>query len=120
MHAHLAVIRLELADDPAGQPVARRRTSHRRAYEITAPVDGSGRLDGRRWTALRASCAVRRLDRPEETRPLVCHPGGEWADDEGALRLLGRTFRPGASVAMREADGETRTYRVTSLRAFAH
>jgi hypothetical protein len=117
MNAHLAVIHLELADDPHRHHVPPRR---RRAYEITAPVNGSGQLDGRGWRSLRGSCAVRRLDRPEERRPLVCHPTGEWADDEGRMRIVGRTFRPGASVAVREADGETRTYRVTSLRSLAH
>lgn len=113
--AHLAVIRLEHADGPELP-----RTGDRRVYEITAPVDGAGRLDADRWTALRRSCAVRRLHAPEETRALVCRPNGDWADEDGAVRLVGRTFRPGASVAVREADGATRTFRVTSLRALAH
>jgi hypothetical protein len=111
--AHLAVIRLESAGT-----AERPRNADRRFYEITAPVDAAGRLDGRDWSALRDACAVRRVDATAEiARRLVCHPNGDWQDDAGEIRFLGRTFRPGASVAVREADGATRSYRVTSLRA---
>lgn len=99
-------------------------------YEFIAPLDPSGHISVEGWKAERALCFVHRLDHGAivEKGLLVHKAGGEgggtWAfdyvanddeDDDLGYRFSSRVFAPGEYVSLREHDGVTRTYRVTSV-----
>jgi hypothetical protein len=101
-------------------------------YEITAPLDPSGRMDAEEWRGKRAQCRVRRFWRGEPDRhgALVHRPGGAggatWIidydrdrsdDDETGYRLSTHTFQPGDYVSIRDTDGDIHTFKVAAVKA---
>lgn len=120
----LSMIRLELArekDHPDGSPL--------HGYEIIAPLDESGHLDGAEWKKSHARCMVRRFWDGEDDRygELVHTAKGQWAisydpttdtDDEPIFRLDRHLLSLGNYVSITEPDDCTqRTYRVASIKA---
>lgn len=119
----LSLIRLELArekDHPGGSPL--------HGYEIIAPLDTSGHLDGAAWRKHRGRCTVRRFWDGEEDRygELVHTARGKWAisynpntdlDDEPIFRLDRHLLALGNYVSIAEPDNMQHTYRVTSVKA---
>jgi hypothetical protein len=119
----LKTIRLELArtaDHPEGDP--------RHGYEFSAPLDPGGRIDATAWKSQRQFCTVRRFSPggDDEYGHLVHGPGRRWSfhydiasepqEDEPGYRFESHVFKPGEYVSLTEKDGETRTFRVVSLR----
>ena len=117
----LRTIRLELArtkDFPEG--------SAAHGYEFVAPLDAEGRIDAEAYRRERAGCVVRRFWRgdADEVGHLVPTRRQTWAfsygpgeeDDEPFHHLETHRLMVGEYVSIREHDGETRTFRVVSVR----
>ncbi len=114
-------IRLELARTPEFP-----EGSHERGYEFQAPLTAEGHLDVDAFRAERAGCTVRRFWPGEEERLGTLHhtrnhawvfsyaPGEE--DDEAFYKLDRHLFRVGEYVTIREPEGHSHTFRVTSVR----
>jgi len=113
-------VRLLLARNP-GFPDG----SNARGYELHVPLSADGHLDEAGYRARKAECTVRRFweNEPDQEGRLVhgrhgwrfdYGPGEE--DDEPVHRLEAHVFRPGEYVSVREADGETLTFRIVSVR----
>jgi len=117
-------IRLELArskEFPSG--------SGQHGYEFVAPLDAKGHIDPELWRLHRGHCRVRRFwGDEEEVGRLVHKPGGQeharWVfdydqtaedDDEAGYRFGTHAFTPGEYVSIRDEDGETHTFRITSV-----
>lgn len=117
-------IRLELArskEFPSG--------SAQHGYEFVAPLDAKGHIDSELWRLHRDHCRVRRFwGDEEEVGRLVHKPGGQeharWVfdydqtaedDDEAGYRFGTHAFTPGEYVSIRDEDGETHTFRITSV-----
>lgn len=114
-------IRLELAREeglPEGD------NSH--GYDILAPLQADGKIDGDTATAHKASCRVRRFRDGEEDMIGVLErgPGGQWkfdyddstsSDDEAGYRFSDEHFILGEYVSLREADGNMHTFRVVRV-----
>jgi hypothetical protein len=106
--------------------------SIRHGYEIVAPLTPDGHLDAEEWAKERGRCHVRRFwgDDPGEEGRLRHRPGGaggatwqidydpaDTADDEVGYRLGSHSFRTGEYVSLRDADGDTNTFKVVSVQA---
>jgi len=118
----LKKIRLELArtpERPEGDPNV--------AYEIVAPLDRNGRLDGEAWRSHRAHCVVAHLrpGLPVEQGALLHRPGNVWAfsyrpgeeDDEPLFKLDQHMFKAGEYVSITGHDGKQRPFKVVSVEA---
>ncbi|MCC7272560.1 MAG: hypothetical protein IT561_07825 [Alphaproteobacteria bacterium] len=114
-------IRLELArtkDFPEGS------THH--GYEFVAPLTADHHLDAELWKKNRQVCTVHRFwpGEGDATGQLVRTRAGHWAfsyeagaeDDEPIHRLEDHRFVEGEYVGIREHDGQTRPFKVTSIR----
>jgi hypothetical protein len=115
------VIRLQLAREP-GYPEG--DAAH--GYDLLAPLDDEGRIDGKVFRAAPGACRVRRF-RPNEEDAIghLAHgPGGAWLinygnDDrrtERGYHFRDERFRPGEYVSIREDDDHLHTFKVASLR----
>lgn len=114
-------IHLELAREP-GAPSGDRGLG----YDLVAPLDAEGRLDGARWKADPARSRVRRFrDGHTEAVGGLSHvSGGRWVfdfgehdrDDERGVRLEDERFSSGEYVSVRMTDGRVHTFKVTSVR----
>ena len=120
MQVHLRKIRLELArtkDSPGGNPL--------HGYELVAPLDSDGQLDGKAWPSVRLFCHVRRFvpGDIDEHGLLIHSRGKQWAfsyeigeeDDEPIYRLADHRFAVGEYVSITEHDGVTRPFKVVSV-----
>lgn len=116
----LSTIRIQLARNPGhpdGDPAC--------GYEFRAPLDAGGRLDAEAFRRDRKACTVRRFwkGEPDQTGELHHTRHGSWAfsyqpgedDDEPLYRLETHRMAPGEYVTIREADGETLTFRIESV-----
>ena len=114
-------IRLELArtaDHPSGSSAC--------GYDFTAPLDAEGHLDVEEWQKFKKECRVRRFweGADDEEGSLVRTRGGKWAfsyqpgdeDDEPIFRFLQHKFVEAEYVSITEHDGETRPFRIVSVR----
>ncbi len=114
-------IRLELArsaDHPNGD------AGH--GYDIVAPLTPDDVFDEDAWRADKGKSRVRRFSAGEddEIGTLIHTRHRTWAfsyepgedDDEPVFKLETHAFRPGEYVSITEHDGETRTFRVRSVR----
>jgi hypothetical protein len=122
----LMSIHLTLARDPHFP-----QGSDRHGYDFVAPLDGSGHLDPEEWRKSREKCRVRRFweGEDDEVGHLIHTQGRTWAfhydiegaeeDDESGYRFDSHPFKVGEYVSIREQDGETRTFRVASVRPAA-
>src|SRR5688500_1089239 len=121
MLANLKTIRLELArtkDDPEG------RTDT--GYAFQAPLRPDGHLDAEAWKTHRAECRVLRFFPKEKMQQgALLHLGPDrWVfsyekgreDDEPAFKFDHHRFVPGEYVSVTEHDGETRTFKVASVK----
>jgi hypothetical protein len=108
--------------------------SRRRGYEFVAPLDAAGHIDPRLWHQYRDHCRVRRFWEGEDDQVgrLVHKPGGaehaRWVfdydpdrddDDEAGYRFGSHALTPGEYVSIRDEDGETHTFQVTSVQPAA-
>jgi hypothetical protein len=108
--------------------------SSRYGYEIIAPLDANGRLDGIEWCSTRAQCRVLRFwhGEPDQYGLLVRRPGGvggaTWMidydqdrvdDDEAGYRLGAHRFQVGEYVSIRDADGDMNTFKVADVQPAA-
>lgn len=114
-------IRLELArtkQTPDGDPAC--------GYEFAAPLAADAHLDPDAWRKEKDRCTVRRFWRgAADERGLLVHgKGGRWAfsyapgedDDEPIFKFDRHRFVPGEYVSITEHDGETRPFKVVSVR----
>ena len=95
-------------------------------YDILAPLDAAGRIDGETFKDHHDKCRVRRF-RPGEDDAigkLTRGPGGRWSidydetrrdDDEHAFRFGDETFVVGEYISIREDDGEMHTFVVAQV-----
>ena len=119
----LRKIRLELArtaEKPNGDPA--------HGYEFTAPLTDDGHIDADGWRHHKAECTVLRFapQDDDEHGHLIHTRGRKWAfhydldsepeDDEPGYRFDQHVFREGEYVSITEHDGETRPFRVVSVR----
>jgi len=113
-------IRLELAREPgrpAGEPSE--------GYDIVAPLDGDGRLDGDALRGEPERCYVRRFSRDETLSKgrLRQGPGGRWlvdmedgdAGDAVGFRFGEERFVTGEYVSLSLPSGEQHTYVVARV-----
>jgi len=112
---HLTLART--ADHPDGDP------DH--GYDIIAPLKKDGGLDVKAWQRHRDDCTVHRFaPREDDERGHLVHGRRGWVfsyrpgeeDDEPIFRLDTHRFREGDYISITEHDGETRPFRVTSVR----
>jgi len=105
--------------------------SARHGYEITAPLDETGRLDQDEWREKRAQCRVRRFwpGEPDRQGVLIHRAGGAdgatWmidydldraTDDEAGYRLGKHRFVPGEYVTIQDEDEKLHTFHVVAVR----
>lgn len=105
--------------------------SPERGYEITAPLDASGRLDADAWRKVRGRCRVRRFWAGEDDRTgqLIHDAGGAggatWkidydpgAFETGATgyRLDAHRFIVNEYVSIRDIDGQSYTFKIEEIR----
>lgn len=119
----LKQVRLELARDPEFPEGSRRH-----GYELVAPLDAQGHLEVAEWRARRDECRVTRFwgNEPEEEGHLRRRAGGGWAfhydlegdeeADEAGYRFDSHAFVEGEYLSIREQDGDTRTFRIVSVK----
>jgi hypothetical protein len=108
--------------------------SSRHGYDLVAPLDSDGRLNGVEWGGKRARCRVRRFwgGEPDRHGLLVHRPGGAegatWIidydqnrsdDDEAGYRLGTHTFRAGDYVSIRGDSGDMKTFKVADVQPVA-
>ncbi len=119
---HLSKISLEPAPGP-------KEPAPEASYEFVAPLDGQGQIDLESWKHKRALCFVHRLGTDGAVQHgLLVHRaggagGGTWVfdyelgpgDEEAGFRFEAHHFVVGAFVAIRDADGATRTFKVTGV-----
>jgi hypothetical protein len=118
---NFSVIRLELAREP-GHP----NGDPQHGYDLLAPLDDEGRIDGKAFRSSPGSCRVRRFRPGEEDAigQLRHGPGGAWLIDYGAgqrptergFNFRDERFRRDEYVSIREDDDRMHTFRVASLR----
>jgi hypothetical protein len=119
--AQLRTIRLELArtkEFPQGNPSC--------GYEFVAPLDAEGHLDLETFKQHKGDCRVHRFWAGEKVQAgALLHLGRDrWVfsydigseDDEPAFRFDRHQFLPGEYVSITEHDGETRPFRIVSVR----
>lgn len=117
----LKTIRLELARTkqfPEGNP--------RCGYEFTAPLTRDGHLDVELYKREKAACRVHRFWEGEKAEEgALLHLGKDrWVfsyapgddDDEPAFKFDRHSFVPGEYVSVTEHDGETRPFKVVSVK----
>ena len=117
----LKLIRLELART---QQFPEGNANH--GFELVAPLDTEGRLGAAAWRTAPGLCGVRRFapDEDDEHGRLIRTRNRGWAfsyrlgeeDDEPIYRLAEHRFRAGDYVSITEHDGQTRPFRVVSVR----
>jgi len=118
----LKKVRLELARDPDFPEGSRRH-----GYELVAPLDEQGHLQAEEWRARRGDCLVSRFWGAEaEEKGHLVHSRQGWAFhydltgdeevDEAGYRFDSHSFVEGEYVSIREQDGETRTFRIVSVK----
>lgn len=105
--------------------------SARHGYEITAPLDETGRLDQDEWREKRTQCRVRRFwpGEPDRQGVLIHRAGGAdgatWmidydldraTDDEAGYRLGKHRFVPGEYVTIQDEDEKLHTFHVVAVR----
>jgi len=108
--------------------------SRHHGYEFVAPLDAAGHIDPRLWHQYRDHCRVRRFwaGQDDQVGRLVHKPGGaehaRWVfdydpdrddDDEAGYRFGSHALTPGEYVSIRDEDGETHTFQVTSVQPAA-
>ncbi len=115
---HIRLLLAREADHPGGDE------DH--GYDIVAPLDSAGRIDGEAFRTHRDLCRVRRF-RPDGTDAvgkLVHGPGGRWSfdyddtrsdDDEAGFRFEDESFVVGEYVSIREDDGDMHTFVVAKV-----
>lgn len=120
--ATLYRIELELAREP-GHPSG---DQHHR-YRLHLPLTADGHIDAAGFRDMPDWCRVVR-NRPGEEEAhgrIERGPGGRWLfdyadastrDDEVGFRLSEERFVPGEYVSIREDDGKTHVFRITSVR----
>jgi hypothetical protein len=99
-------------------------------YAFVAPLDEAGKIATDRWKVEREACTVERFwgRAPPQIGRLVHRAGGfdgaTWGfdydgtrldDDEAGYRFGHHAFRLGEYVSIREADGETRPFRIVDV-----
>ncbi len=99
-------------------------------YDIVAPVDSAGRIDGDAWKHVRGQCRVRRFWQGEDDQIglLVHHASGlhgaAWQIDfvssglnygETAFRLETHHLVPGEYVSVRQTNGQSHTFKVAHV-----
>jgi hypothetical protein len=109
--------------------------SARHGYEITASLDGQGRLDQEEWARARSRCRVRRFWVNEADRQgvLVHRPGGAggatWmidynldrpGDEEAGYRLNQHRFAEGEYITIQDEDEKPHTFEVVAVRLAGH
>ena len=114
------VIRLELAREQ-GHPEG--DVAH--GYDLLAPLNDEGRIDGSAFRSFPSACRVRRF-RPnqEDLVGRLAHgPGGAWVIDYGdgkpserGYHFRDERFQLGEYVSIREDDNRLHTFKVASLR----
>ena len=116
----LRKVRLELARTP-GFPDGAADCG----YEFVAPLDAEGHLDAAGWKDHRERCTVRRFWRGERPQAgQLEHARGRWffsyeagiEDDEAIFKFDRHVIVPGEYLSITEHDGETRPFRVASVR----
>lgn len=105
--------------------------SAERGYEITAPLDASGRLDADAWRKVKGQCRVRRFwaEEDDRTGQLVHDAGGAggatWRIDydpgafgngETGFRLDAHRFLVNEYVSIRDLDGQSNTFKIEEIR----
>jgi hypothetical protein len=99
-------------------------------YGFVAPLDSKGMIDLEAWKHDRARYFVHRIEQGGAVRHglLVHRPGGPsgatWmfdyelgaGDEETGYRFETHAFTPGAYVTVRDADEQSRTYRVAFVK----
>ena len=115
------VIRLQLAREP-GHPEG----DAEHGYDVLAPLDDEGRIDGKVFRSFPSACRVRRFRPGQEdlVGRLEHGPGGAWLIDYGTpgrrseqgYHFRDERFRPGEYVSIREDDDHLHTFKVASLR----
>jgi len=103
--------------------------SAQHSYEIVAPLDADGHLDGRAWDREREFCAVRRVwaGEPDRLGQLLHRAGGAggatWIidyddasleDDERGYRFDRHIFVPGEYVTLSDPHGAP-TFRIIDV-----
>lgn len=118
--SRLSTIRLVLARN-SGFPEG----SVEHGYELNVPLSPDAHIDLAAFHERRPDCTFTRFWGDEgERHGQVVHGRHGWAfsyepgedDDEPILRLEGHVLRPGEYVTVREANGESLTFRVVSVR----
>ena len=99
-------------------------------YDFFAPLDAQSYIDLSAWKHARALCFVHRKDKEGTVQHglLMHRPGGTggstWVfdyelgqgDEESGFRFESHAFVVGAYVAIRDADGQSHTYRVAEVK----
>jgi hypothetical protein len=120
---HLSKISLESAPGP-------KETATEAHYDFFAPLDAQGHIDLSAWKHARALCFVHRKDKDGTVQHglLMHRPGGvggsTWVfdyelgqgDEESGFRFESHAFVVGAYVAIRDAEGQSHTYRVAEVK----
>ena len=101
---------------------------------VRGALNEAGHIDPELWHKYRDHCRVRRFWQGEDDQVgrLVHKPGGaehaRWVfdydadrddDDEAGYRFGSHAFMPGEYVSIRDEDGETHTFQVTSMQPAA-
>ena len=117
-----------------GRTAAHPEGSPRDGYDITAPVDSGGRLDGAAWRAERERCRVRRFRAGEPDRHgwLVHRAGGSgganWQidyddessdDDESAFKLDQHKIAVGEYLSIRGPEGAFEPFKIVAVQTVA-
>lgn len=91
-------------------------------YELHLPIGPDGKIDRHAWQKYRYNSDFRRFWGVDEDRGRVKHDGRGWllsfAGDEGdevIFRGDEHRFALGEYVSIKERDGVTRTFKVTSV-----
>lgn len=116
-----SAIHLELArstEHPNGSPAY--------GYDLVAPLTADGVLDETAWREGKKHARVRRFsaNQSDEVGALIHTRHRTWAfsyepgedDDEPVFKLQTHVVRPGEYLSITEHDGETRTFRIISIR----
>ncbi len=121
---HLSKISLEPAPGP-------KEPTPDAAYDFVAPLNARGQIDLECWKQQRALCFVHRKDKSGALQHgLLVHRaggtgGGTWVfdyepgqgDEEAGFRFETHSFVAGSYASIRDSDGQTHTFKVTSVKA---
>lgn len=114
----LRKVRLEVA---RGHEFPEGSAAH--GYELTLPLATDGALDRELWHKHRKETRFRRFWGDEEARGHLAHGHQGWAlafdDGSGGAEIIFKAethrFVAGDYVSIKERDGVTRTFRITSI-----